>query len=105
MTGFEGIASTFRFDQTNSDVPIRSAAFVEVRRLSRDQSDFPASGRRFPVPGQARSVVNPRVFNPQQMRHRLSIGTVTPAGASGMTISAVARFSAAPKRSTMRSWA
>jgi len=34
LTGFEDIASGFRFDQTDSDALIRSVAYAEIGRLS-----------------------------------------------------------------------
>jgi hypothetical protein len=38
VNSFEDIASGFRFDQTDSDALIRSAAFAEVRRLRRQSN-------------------------------------------------------------------
>jgi hypothetical protein len=42
LTGFEDIASGFRFDQTDSDAQIRLAAFAEVRRLSQAHGNLTA---------------------------------------------------------------
>ncbi len=82
MSGFEDIAGTFRFGQTERDDPIRSAAFAAVQRLSQTHGNlssqhlavgFQFEGKRIPF-------VNPQrgIFKPQRMRYLLSIKTVFP---------------------------
>ena len=82
MTGFEDVASGFRFDQTDSDALIRSAAFAEVRRLSQAHGNLTAKhlAAGFQFQGGRVPFVNPQrgIFKPQQMRHLLSIKTVYP---------------------------
>jgi putative restriction endonuclease len=82
MTGFEDIASGFRFDQTDSDALIRSAAFAEARRLSQTLGNLTSQhlAAGFQFQGKRVPFVNPQrgIFKPQQMRHLLSIKTVFP---------------------------
>jgi len=80
LPGFEDVAGYFRFDKADVDTEIRSAAFAEVRRLTRLNGNltsrqilngFQFRGTRIPL-------VNPQrgIFKPRQMRHLLSIRTV-----------------------------
>jgi putative restriction endonuclease len=82
LGGFEDIAGGFRFDLTDSDAPIRTAAFEEVRRLTQIHgtltSQHLAAGFQFQ--GSRIPFVNPQrgIFKPKQMKHLLSIRTVYP---------------------------
>ncbi|MGN6514951.1 MAG: HNH endonuclease [Rhizomicrobium sp.] len=80
MAGFDDISGTFRFDTTDSDSPIRSAAFAELQRLTQISENITtqqiAAGFKFG--GERIPFVNPQrgIFKPRQMRHLLSIRTV-----------------------------
>lgn len=82
MGEFEDIAGGFRFDLTDSDAPIRSAAFDEIRRLT--QTYGPLTSKHlaagFQYEGTRVPFVNPQrgIFKPRQMKHLLSIRTIYP---------------------------
>ena len=82
MNNFEDAAGVFRFDVTDSDAPIRLAAFERVRHLRQVHgtltSDHLKAGFQFQ--GVRVPFVNPQrgIFKPKQMRHLLSIRTVYP---------------------------
>ncbi|HUJ03004.1 MAG TPA: hypothetical protein VLW75_05160 [Rhizomicrobium sp.] len=82
MGGFDNVAGSFRFDLTDSDAAIRTAAFAEIGRLSRAHGNLAARhlAAGFQYQGKRIAFVNPQrgIFKPQQMRHPLSIMTVYP---------------------------
>ena len=79
---FDEASAKFDFDQIDSDVEIRSAAFAEVHRLVQLNgnltSDDLAGG--FTFRGERIPFVNPQrgIFKPRQLRRLLSIRTVFP---------------------------
>ena len=80
MSGFEDVAGSFRFDLADTDTAMRSAAFVEVRRLSEVHGNLTSVhlAQGFQFQNQRVPFVNPQrgIFKPRQMRHLLSIRTV-----------------------------
>ncbi len=82
LSGFEDAAGTFRFDQLDSDAPIRAAAFAEVQRLTQAYGNLNSKhlAAGFQYEGSRIPFVNPQrgIFKPRQIKHLLSIKTVYP---------------------------
>jgi putative restriction endonuclease len=82
LSSFGEAGGSFRFEQTDVDAHIRSAAFAEVQRLSQLFGNLTPQhlAMGFQYHGVRIPLVNPQrgIFKPKQMRHLLSIKTVYP---------------------------